>query len=82
LLRFVEKKGVVAVREKIHPMFKPKSMKPLASDINYIIIENRKTTRADLCRQLYCPDIPQEVTVVHREWLEQCLNKKMLVDPV
>ena len=61
-------------------MFKPKNKKPLDSDINYIIIEHRKTTHADLCRQLYCPEIPQEIKVVHREWLEECLNKKQIVD--
>jgi hypothetical protein len=61
-------------------MFQSKKMKPLESDINYIIIENRKITRADLCRQLICPEIPQSITVVHREWLEQCLNKKALLD--
>jgi DNA 3'-phosphatase len=76
----MEKSGTIATREKIHPMFKPKFMKPLDDDINYIIVENCKTSHADLCRELYCPDIPHDITVVHREWLEQCLNKKMLVD--
>jgi DNA 3'-phosphatase len=80
VFRFVEKSGVVSVREKIHPMFKPKALKPLENDLNYIIIENRKITSSDLCRQLNCPDIPQEILVLHREWLEQCLNRKSLVD--
>jgi hypothetical protein len=78
--RFVEKKGCVGVREKIHPMFKPKILHPLERDINFIIIDNRNITISELCHQLHCPDIPPEITVVHREWLEQCLSQKTLLD--
>ena len=60
-------------------MFKPKKLKELENDVNYIIVENRKITLSTLCQQLQCPEIPETISVVHREWLEQCLNQKVLI---
>lgn len=64
----------------MHPMFNSKVLKPLESDINYIIVENRTTTNESLCQQLRCPDIPDQVTVVHREWLELSLSTNSTID--
>ena len=77
--RFIEFQGKVAIREKIHPMFKPKTLKPLDEEISHIIVENIKTI-PELCRHLNCPEIPEKVVVVHRKWLEDCLCMKSLQD--
>lgn len=75
--RFVELRGIVATREKIHPIFKPKQLNELEDDIDYIIVENKMINKAELCRHLHCPDIPRDTSVIHKEWLEQCLHKKI-----